>query len=392
MPKKKKSHGHPAQRAVTGTPMSPLRAGGKVLGDLQVPFRRFLEAELLDDAEAGEAPLEVGDLEARLMESLGWLVLSLELDPTPAAARRFHPEELQELFTEIVPAVAEHNELDAQELVDESRVAWTSYLMFLGETEEWAGEPEELADCLDVASGGVAGTTSGRGTVLDALQAAELAVPTATRLEDLSALPVVAAGLAALGELALGVEAGGPEAGPAIDVLSRHLQPFAPALDPLVEWADLLTHEVVVVVDGRTTVPALDDVDHRCDVATTILASAVSGTLAASESPAAIVGALSAVTASVLDPMTSGRLRELLTESGDEEEFEATSALLARIVDLGVLSSVEPWTARPGLAGAVLDVVDGFFGPDDEDRDDEDRDDQDQDGTVTDAEQPPPGS
>jgi hypothetical protein len=379
VPKKKKSHGHPAQRGSSGGQLSPLRAGGRALGDLQVPFRRFLEAELAEDAALApgeptvEAPMEVGDLEARLMESLGWLLLSLELDLTPAAARRFHPEELQELFTEIVPAVAEHNELDAQELVDETRVAWTSYLMFLGETEEWAGEPEELADCLDVASGGVAGAAAGRSTVLDALEAAELAVPTATRLEDLSSLPVVAAELAALGELALGVEAGEPgvDTGPAIDVLTRHLAPFEPALSPLDEWVDLVTNGVVVVEDGRTTVPRLDDVDHRCDVATTILASAVSGTLAAAESPGAIVGALSVVTASVLDPMTAGRLRELLTETGDEEDFAATSALVARLVELGVLSPVEPWTARPGLAGAVLDVVDGFFG-EDEGQDDED--------------------
>ncbi len=60
------------------------------------------------------------DVEARLMESLGWLVLSLESDLVPAAARRFDPADLSELFTEIVPAVAEHNDLDPQELVDET--------------------------------------------------------------------------------------------------------------------------------------------------------------------------------------------------------------------------------------------------------------------------------
>ncbi len=191
VPKKKKPRGHPARHPAAGNQLSPLRAGGRVLGDLQVPFRRFLEAERAEDGEQepGEASLElpVEDVEARLMESLGWLVLSLETDLVPAAARRFDAADLSELFTEIVPAVAEHNDLDAQELVDETRLAWTSYLMFLGESEQWAGEPEELADCLDVASGGVAGAVAGQGSVLDALTAAEAAVPLADRLEDLRA-------------------------------------------------------------------------------------------------------------------------------------------------------------------------------------------------------------
>jgi hypothetical protein len=70
---------------------------------------------------------------------------------------------------------------------------------------------------------------------------------------------------------------------------------------------------------------------------------------------------LSVVASSVLDPMSSPRLRELLEQTDDGSEYEAALAVVARLVELGVLSSVEPWTARPGLAGAVLDVVEGFF-------------------------------
>ena len=66
-------------------------------------------------------------------------------------------------------------------------------------------------------------------------------------------------------------------------------------------------------------------------------------------------------------PMTSGRLRELLTETGDEADLPRTLETVDRLVGLGVLSPVEPWTTRAGLAGAVLDVVDGFFGTEPED-------------------------
>ena len=374
MPKKKKSHGHPAHRGGSGTAMSPLRAGGRVLGDLQVPFRRFLEAELAEQDEAGGdgaagAPMDVGDLEARLMESLGWLVLSLELDLVPASARWFSAEGLQELFTEIVPAVAEHNELDAQELVDETRLAWTSYLMFLGETEQWAGEDEELADCLDVASGGVGATAAATASVLDALRAAEEAVPPGTRLADLAALPWVTAALDAVDELAAGVDAAvdAEGEGPAVEVLRARLAPFDLPLDPVAEWAELQRNGFVTVVDGRTEVPRAGDPEHRGDLATVFAASVISGTLAAAGSPGAVVGGLSAVTSAVLDPMTSGRLRELLTENGDEADLPAALAAVQRLVELGVLSPVEPWTARAGLAGAVLDVVDGFFSAEPED-------------------------
>ncbi len=50
-----------------------------------------------------------------------------------------------------------------------------------------------------------------------------------------------------------------------------------------------------------------------------------------------------------------------LEESEEGDEAPAALAVVRRLVDLGVLSPVEPWTARPGTAGAVLDVVDGFF-------------------------------
>ncbi|MEW1958196.1 hypothetical protein [Kineococcus sp. NPDC059986] len=362
MPKKKKPRGHPARQPAAGNQLSPLRAGGRVLGDLQVPFRRFLEAEREQDEEQDPTDLPVEDLEARLMESLGWLVLSLEVDLVPAAARSFEPGDLAELFTEIVPAVAEHNDLDAQELVDETRLAWTSYLMFLGESEQWTGEPEALADCLDVASGGVAGAVAGQGSVLDALTAAEAAVPLADRLEDLQALAVVAAFLAAVDELAAGVDLAGSELtdGPAVEALRSRLVDV-PEVDPVALLLDLVADEVLVVQDGRTAVPDAADPERRYQVGTFFLASLVTGVLAACPSPAAIVAALSVVTSAVLQPMTTGEVRGYLEESGEEGELPATQEVLRRLVDLGVLSPVEPWTARPGTAGAVLDVVDGFF-------------------------------
>ncbi|MEZ0166141.1 hypothetical protein AB2L27_15385 [Kineococcus sp. LSe6-4] len=368
MPKKKKHRGHPARQPVAGNQLSPLRAGGRVLGDLQVPFRRFLEAERAEDGEQdpaelpGELPVE--DVEARLMESLGWLVLSLEADLGPAAARTFDPGDLAELFTEIVPAVAEHNGLDPQELVDETRLAWTSYLMFLGESEEWAGEPEALADCLDVASGGVGGAVAGQGSVLDALTAAEAAVPPADRLEDLRALDVVAAFLAGVDELAAGVDLAGTELpeSPAVEVLRSRLADV-PEVDPVALLLDLVADGVLVVRDGRALVPDAADPDRRYRLATFFLASLVTGVLADCPSPAAIVAALSVVTSAVLQPMTAGEVRAFLEESEEAGELPATLAVVRRLVDLGVLSPVEPWTARPGTAGAVLDVVDGFFRP-----------------------------
>lgn len=393
MPKKKKTRGHPSRRPATTDQLSPLRAGGRVLGDLQVPFRRFLEAEVAEVGE-DESVLPVEDLEARLMESLGWFALTFELDLVPATARVFTAAELSELFTEIVPAVAEHNELDPQELVDETRLAWTSYLMFLGETEEWSGEPEQLADCLDVASGGVGGTASEAGSVLDALAAAEDAVPVAERLEDLTVLPVVAAALTVVDELAAGLDLNGsPLAGsPAVELLRSRLGETVPEVDPVALLVDLQTGGFVVVVDtdgadgtgGRTTVPDATDPERRYQLATTFLAAVVSSVLAACPSPGAIVGALSAVASAVLDPMTSGRLRELLEQTGDESELPVALETVHRLVDLGVLSSVEPWTARPGFAGAVLDVVQGFFAPDqaadDENPHDENPDDGNPDG------------
>ncbi|WP_432511391.1 hypothetical protein [Kineococcus sp. SYSU DK001] len=374
MPKKKKSRGHPARQPATSSQMSPLRAGGRALGDLQVPFRRFLEAEHAEDGGGGATDaLPVEDLEARLMESLGWLLLSFETDLTPAAARAFTPADLAELFTEIVPAVAEHNDLDPQELVDETRLAWTSYLMFLGETEEWAGEPEELADCLDVASGGVGGAASGQAGVLDALAAAEARVPPADRLADLVALPVVAGFLAALDELAAGVDLDGRELAdsPAVEVLRTRLADV-PEVDPVALLLDLAGDGVLQVADGRTAVPGAADPERRYQAATFALASVVTGVLASTDSPGAIVGALSVVTSSVLQPVTSGELRGFLESAGDEAELPAALARLTRLVDLGVLSAVEPWTARPGFAGAVLDVVDGFFRPQDEGDDEDD--------------------
>jgi hypothetical protein len=341
MSKKKKPHGHPARREVAPNQLSPLKAGGRILGEQQIPFRRFLETEFADEPEV--LPLE--DLEARLMESLGWLALSFGYDLVPATGRRFAGADLAELFTEIVPQVAEDNDLDPQELVDETRLAWTSYLMFLGESETWVGEPEELADCLDVASGGVGAQAEMTGTVLDSLAAAEARVDLPERLADLLALPTVAAAVEAVEEL--GAEA-------------------ADRFTPVPEF-DAALFLTALGESDLFSPGELSRDEHRYQVATAYLAALVTDVLAACPSPGAIVGALSVVASSVLDPMASPRLRELLEQSEEGSEYDAALATVTRLTELGVLSSVEPWTARPGFAGAVLDVVEGFFAPDEHD-------------------------
>jgi len=334
MPKKKKSHGRP-----DASQMSPLRAGGRILGDLQIPFRRFLETEFADEPEV--VPLE--DLEARLMESLGWLALSFGYDLVPATGTSFAGAELAELFTEIVPQVAEHNDLDAQELVDETRLAWTSYLMFLGESENWAGDPGDLADCLDVASGGVGAQAEMTGTVLDALAAAQNRLPVSDRVQDLLGLPTVAA---------------------AVQAVETHGAAAAQDFTPVSEF-DAEQFLAALGESGLLTPGELSPEEYRYELGSAYLAALITDVLAACPSPGAIIGALSVVASSVLDPMSAPRLRELLegTEDGSavDEEFDAALAVVARLVELGVLSSVEPWTSRPGLAGAVLDVVEGFF-------------------------------
>ena len=373
MPKKKK----PARRAPgtrTAPVPSPLRTGGRALGDLQVAYRTFLETE------EDEAVLAPGDLEARLMESLGWLLIDSGEEVVRTSATHFSAAELRRLFTELVPAVAEHNGLDPQELVDEVRIAWTTYLMFLGESDAWRGDPEELADCLDVASGGIAGAASDQHSVLDALEAAALAVPREEELRDLQAVPVVAGALRALDALRAGLPVGEEPVvdGPVVEALRAGV---GDALDPVALWLDWTATGVVEVVDGRSHVPgavdALHELDPRRDVAAGVLASAITNVLAASTTPAAVVGGLSVVTAAVLDPMTTPQLRSVLESTGDAEDLPAALATVAALVDLGVLSAVEPWTVRPGLAGAVLDVVSVFFAEQDRGGPGDDADDAD---------------
>ncbi|MGI4896460.1 MAG: hypothetical protein ACRYF3_15250, partial [Janthinobacterium lividum] len=260
MPKKKTTrHAH------TGRPagvMSPLRAGGRALGDLQVPYRRFLLSE--EETGAGDASvLPVADIEARLMESLGWLLLdggdATPRTVAPNSATVFSAGELRSLFTQVVPAVAEHNGLDAQELVDETRVAWTTYLMFLGETGAWQGESDDLGDCLDVASGGIGADVSAEASVLDALEAVALSVPLDDELAALSAVPIVAAGWRALDVLAAGVEAGAEPNlvdGPLVEVLRREL---GDRMDPVALLLDWLEAGTVEFVRGRTRVPVGKD-------------------------------------------------------------------------------------------------------------------------------------
>ena len=377
MPRKKSTRRSSPSRRPGGL-ISPLRAGGRALGDLQVPYRRFLEAETEQDGSA----MPVADVEARLMESLGWLLLDQGDVVVPNSATVFSAEELQGLFTQVVPAVAEHNGLDAQELVDETRVAWTTYLMFLGESGTWQGEPDDLADCLDVASGGVGGTAAGEAGILEALEAVATGVSPQAELADLSSVPVVAAGFRALDALAAGVEFGArPDLvdGPGMEALRSALGDELDQLDPVALLLDWMETGTVEFSGGRSTVPLAADpgraLEQRCAVGSAVLSQAVTRVLAESATPGAVVGALSVVASSVLDPMTSGSLRELLTADlltadpltadgdgpGGADDVAAATATVQRLVEAQVLSPVEPWTARAGLSRAVLDVVATFF-------------------------------
>ncbi|MFB9376050.1 hypothetical protein ACFFKU_00620 [Kineococcus gynurae] len=136
--------------------------GGRALGSGQVAFRAWLDAQ-----DEDETWMSSGDVEARLMESLGWLLLEHDVEPAPGTATSFAAGDLDDLVARITPAVAEANDLPEDELLEEVETAWTSYLRYLDESGTWSGSEDELADCLDA----VAGTPSGPPNVVSALLA-----------------------------------------------------------------------------------------------------------------------------------------------------------------------------------------------------------------------------
>jgi len=317
---KKKSSRTSSRPVRTPVVRSPLRTGGRAIGDLQVPFRAFLEAEAdaigsdaveaevaeVDGAEAPDDWMSPGDVEARLMESLGWLLLSQGEDVAPSSATYFTAAELQGLLGEVLPAVAEANDLDLPELREEVASSWASYLEFLGESGSWRGEDEELADCLDVVAADAPGELG--GDVLDALAVAVSGVTLEEELAALAAVPVVAAATAE--------EDLAPEARRAAD---RAV---------LVGW-------IVEQVTGATV-------------------------------EAGMVGGLSALASAVLGrPMSTGELQA--TVGPDQPEaMSAALDLVSRLTAGGVLSADEPWTAPAGLGPAIAASVRVFFTDDEE--------------------------
>jgi ribosomal protein L12E/L44/L45/RPP1/RPP2 len=296
VPKKKTSRRGASPRP--SAPRSPLRTGGRALGDLQVPFRRFLEADV--DETDGDW-MTPGDVEARLMESLGWLLLAQGEDVVPSSATHFAPAELDDLFEVVLPDVAEANDLDVTELREEVATAWMSYLEFLGESGSWLGADEELADCLDVVAADVDGAGQ---SVLDELAAAVAGVTLEEELAALRAVPAAAAADPA------------PESTPE--------EERAAARARLVGW---IVEQVAGPEDGG------------------------GGT----------VGGLAVLVAAVLQrPLTTEQLGPVVaTDRGGS--LDAALELVGRLVAGGVLAGTEPWTASAGLGPAIAASVRTFL-------------------------------
>jgi len=276
-----------------------------------VPFRRFLEADV-DEADGDW--MSPGDVEARLMESLGWLLLAQGEEVAPSSATTFDPDELGDLFETVLPDVAEANDLDLAELREEVATAWMSYLEFLGESGSWRGPDEQLADCLDVVAADVDGG-AGQG-VLDELAGAVAAVTLDEELAALRAVPVAAPEEVGPGEPAPKVT---PE------------QERAAARSRLVAW-------LVEQVAG----PAGEG----------------GGT----------VGGLAVLVAAVLQrPLTTEQLGPVVA-SDRGGSLDAALDLVDRLVAGGVLSGSEPWTTPAGLGPAVAASVRAFLDDDEEDQ------------------------
>ncbi|WP_369068333.1 hypothetical protein [Kineococcus terrestris] len=373
MPKKKLARRRPGGPQRPTGELSPVRAGGRALDGLQVPYRTFLELE------EDETVMPAGDIEARLMESLGWFLLERGEDVVPAAARRFEADDLRGFLHELVPQVAQEHGVDPQALVDETRVAWTTYLMFLGESGQWEGQPEELAACLDVVSGGATGAEGDKHTVLDAVEAVAVAAGDDAERRALARLPFTRGVGALLDRLAAGEDVGTADVatGRGVDLVRGAVGEDGP--DATALWLEWLSGGVVEVEDGRTRVPGArrgedgadsgedgadaDEGDLDLDVARDVAVAWVGEQLAAAGSPAAVVGALTALAAAVVDPVDEAGLADTLAGSGDEALLPQVRAVVQRLADGGLLSGEAPWRADEGFARTVLQVLEQFFDP-----------------------------
>ncbi|NAZ83562.1 hypothetical protein GTR02_17250 [Kineococcus sp. R8] len=283
---------------------------------LQVPFRAFLEADA--DADAGEGAVEdwmsPGDVEARLMESLGWLLLAQGGEVVPSSATSFVPAELRSLLDDVLPQVAEANDLDVAELREEVASSWAAYLEFLGETDSWRGDVEDLADCLDVVAADAADEAG--AYVLDGLAAA---VAGLTLEEELAALAAVPAARVGTGDTA-------PDDTVPADATDEERRAAGRAA---------LTRWIREQVAGE---------DHEARGA---------------------LGGLSALASAVLgSPLTTGELRRTVAGAGQEESLPAALDLVGRLAAGGVLSATEPWTAPAGLGPAIAAAVRELFDDD----------------------------
>lgn len=319
MPKKKKTPRRPVTQAQL---QSPLRVGGRALGDLQVPFRTFLEREASEDD-----PLAPADAEARLMESLGWLLIAEGEKPTASSATYFHAAELHELFTVVVPHVAGDNDLWADELLEETMFSWLQFLSFLDATGEWDGSTEEVLDCLHVAEGG-----SPPGEEMTAMYAAAAEVTHEQQTADLTALPLVAAAQEVLAGFSDGVPVTSPEdPGPAAQQVLARAGDWLPA-EAL--WEDLVLSDLVLVRDGTArTNPRLPDVGWFL------------GSLALETRLEAVLAGLPGAEPALAAVLRAGVL------GGDVPDVDD---LTERLVASGVLTDASPRRVPAGLLPTVV--------------------------------------
>lgn len=318
VPKKKKSPRRPSPPAQN---QSPLRVGGRALGELQVPFRTFLEREASEDD-----PLSPADTEARLMESLGWLLIAEGQKPTASSATYFQASELHDLFTEVVPVVAGDNELWADELLDETRFAWLQFLSFLDGADHWDGSLGEVLDCLHVADGG----SPPDETMLRMYEAAA-AVGPERQGADQGAVPAVGAAAAALRAFDDGLRVDSDEE-PGEVVLGA-LAGVAEWLPATVLWEDLVSSGLLVVRGGVAR-PAGDRGDELflgSVVVTSVLAE--------------VVDELPDAAAAVVAVLRAGTLGEEVPDVDD---------LTETLVRVGVLTDDSPRRVPEGLLPAVV--------------------------------------
>ncbi|WP_432548559.1 hypothetical protein [Kineococcus sp. SYSU DK004] len=300
MPKKKpaRRRGGDPRRAPRPTgPQSPLKVGGKALGALQVPFRTWLEAQ-----DADETWMDPGDVEARLMESLGWLVLEGRDEVVEGSGNHVAAGELTDLLWRTVPAVAEANDLDAGELAEEVATAWRLYLTFLDESGTWPGTGDDLADCLDAVSD----------------------------------TPVA----------------------PQPNVVLALLAQLAARQSPEDERAGLL----VVPAAARAAAEADGAPDDELRAARTAVAERIAERLDVLDGRPAVQSAVLSVLVSAAtgQPQDGDGLAAALAGGDEPDAAGDARTLLEQLVADGVLTGSDPWTGSPALAAPLLSVVDAF--------------------------------